>query len=147
MVVGNANGYGVGDVMTIEAGVAILFALRRRGFSVRKSPDGNIQVAPFHRFREADRKVVVENKAMIVAALDGEMADGARKVDQKARWLLASKKDVPTVLTTENNGEWTYVSCLRRDGSGWTIKIPKENFDPFRLTEALMKVDKELVIT
>jgi hypothetical protein len=137
----------MGDVMTIESGVAILFALRRRGYSVRKSPDGNIQVAPFHRLREADRKVIVENKAMILAALDGEMSDGARKVDQKARWLLASKKDVPTVLTTENNGEWTYVSCLRRDGSGWTIKIPKEQFDPFRLTEALIKVDKELVLT
>lgn len=133
--------------MTIEVGVAILFALRRRGFSVRKSPDGNIQVAPFTRLRETDKKMIVENKAMILSALDGEMTDGARKVDQKARWLLASKKDVPTVLTTENNGEWTYVSCLRRDGSGWTIKIPVEQFDPFRLTEALMRVDKELVLT
>jgi hypothetical protein len=132
--------------MTIEAGVAILFELRRRGFSVRKSPDGNIQVAPFQRLRETDKKMIVDNKAMILSALDGEMADGARKIDQKARWLLASKKDVPTVLTTDNNGEWTYVSCLRRDGSGWTIKIPKEQFDPFRLTEALLKVDKNLVL-
>jgi hypothetical protein len=133
--------------MTIEVGVAILFALRRRGFSVRKSKDGNIEVAPFTRLREADKKMIVAHKPMIVAALEGEMADGARKVDQKARWLLASKKDVPTVLTTENNGEWTYVSCLRRDGSGWTIKIPKDQFDPFRLTEALMTVDKELVLS
>ena len=142
---GTANRHIVGDVMTIESGVAILFALRRRGFSVRKSPDGNIQVAPFTRLRETDKKMIVAHKAMILSALDGEITDGARKVDQEARWLLASKKDVPTVLTTENNGEWTYVACLRRDGSGWTIKIPKEQFDPFRLTEAIMKVNKELV--
>jgi hypothetical protein len=130
--------------MTIEAGVAILFALRRRGFSIRRSPDDNVQVSPFNRIKEADRKMISANKQEILTALSWEVADGAQGAERKARELLKGK-NVPHALATENNGDWTYVSCLRRDGSGWTVRIRQDQFDPFRLTQALLRVDKELV--
>jgi hypothetical protein len=126
--------------MTIEYGVAVLFQLRRQGFAVRRSPMGNIQVSPPGRLSEEAKEMIRRNKAVILEALERETAPGAGEAERKARELLNNGKN-PWAVATETEGEWTFVSCLRRDGSGWTVRIPKDKFDPFRLTEALLRVD------
>jgi hypothetical protein len=86
------------------------------------------------------RETLRRNKAVVLEALAMEVAPGARKAEEKARQLLAQGSE-PWAAAAETEGEWTFVACLRRDGSGWTVPIPKDEFDPFRLAEALMRVD------
>lgn len=131
--------------MNIETGVAVLFALRRRGFAVRKASGDNVQVSPFDRLKDSDKKMIVANKQFILAALAGEGADGAQGAEKKARDTMQERK-VPYVLATESSGDWTYVAILRRGGMGWTIRIPNDQYDPFRFAEAIHRVDKAMVI-
>src|SRR3990170_1546171 len=131
--------------MTIEDGVAILFNLRRKGFIVRRSPEGKIRVSPPGRLTNDARKTILQNRTAILEALERETALGAGKAERRARELLTGG-DNPWAVATETEGEWTYVACLRRDGSGWTIRIPRDMFDPFRLAEALRRVDPSGVV-
>jgi hypothetical protein len=126
--------------MTIEDGVAILFHLRRQGFAVRRSPAGKIQISPPGRLPEDMRETIRRNKAVVLEALDMEAAPGAGMAERKAQELL-TLDGTPWVVATETEGEWAFVACLRRDGSGWRVRIPRDEFDPFRLAEALMRVD------
>ena len=126
--------------MTIEDGVAILFSLRRKGFAVRRSPEGKIQVSPPGRLTDDLKETIRRNKAVVLEALERETAPGAGKAERMARELLINGKN-PWAVATETEGDWAFVCCLRRDGSGWTVRIPKDKFDPFRLTEALHRTD------
>jgi len=101
--------------VTVETGVAILFALRRRGFSIRRSPDGNVQVSPFNRLKDADKKMIVANKKNILAALSGEVAEGAQGRGAEGAGTPEGEER-PHVLATETDAEWTYVSIIPGTG-------------------------------
>ena len=133
--------------MDIETGVVILFNLRKHGFVVRSSHTGNVQIAPSGRLPEYLKDAIRQNKEAVLAALEGEIAPGVGSAERNARMFVVfvAKRKTPWAIATEIEGEWVYFCAFKRTRRGWTsrwtIKIPTDKFDPFRLAEALARED------
>ena len=117
----------------------ILSDLRRRGILVRRAPSGRLQVSGSIPVTESIRQEIREHEAEILQDLDREAVAAIARADAKAQEILAkAKPSIPKAVATEMTDELVYMSCRRRNGSGWTISIPAEEYDPWRLSAEIL---------
>lgn len=121
---------------------AILTGLRLRGIRVRKTLSGQIQVSSDPPMTEAVRQEIREKKAEILAALEAEAAAAVEEAEVMAQKILEKGKVRRGVATVERDG-LVFVSCRRRDGASWTIQIPSEAWDPWKLAAVIMSAGPE----
>src|SRR3990172_9479824 len=119
----------MGDVVMNTTG--IIDGFRKRGIKVGGTPSGELQVFPTAPLSEAEKEEIRAHKVEILAALEEEMRLAVARGEEAALEILeASTRNIPRSLVTEEIEGIVFITCRRRDGGGWTIQLPSEEWDP-----------------
>ena len=118
---------------------SILEALRQRNVKIRRTPAGKLQISTPALLDEAVKQEIRLHRDEILNELDVETAQAAVRSEIKAQEILEqSQHKPPRVLVTEECEGIVFITCRRRDGSGWTIQVPREEWDPWKLATMLV---------
>lgn len=117
---------------------SILVRLRNRGIKVRKTIAGELQVLPSAPLSEAEKEEIRAHKTEILAELEEEVRQAIARADEAtAEILRKAPRDIPRALVSEEIEGVVFLTCRRRDGGGWTIQIPAEEYDVWHLASVL----------
>jgi hypothetical protein len=134
----------MGDAVMRTTG--ILDELRKRGIKIRRTPSGELQVFPSVPLSEVEKGEIRARKTEILVELDEEIRQAvARGEEAVLEILAAATRDIPRALVTSEIDGITFVTCRRRDGGGWTIHLPSEEWDPWRLATVLASASPEKI--
>jgi len=121
----------------------ILNTLRKQGIRLRRSPTGTIQMAG-ENLTDDIRATIKANKAEILGALIGEESAAIRRSEEQAEAIVRESQRKPKyALVTEETPEAVFVTVRRRDKSGWTISVPKDEYDPWSIASMLLSGSPE----
>jgi len=106
---------------------------------VRRTPSGRFQVSGKTPVTDSVKREIREHEEELIQELERETTAAIARADAKAQEILAkAKPNTPRAVATEETDANVYMSCRRRDGSGWTISIPSEEYDPWRLSADIL---------